>query len=118
MINIHIGEVADTIVNADKGYQIGLKIIESMTGVDIDNFIFKKKDRASIMKSESSIKIDNEEIFANPMLPFHRLISRHVSVQGIGCDVDVETAFSYELCTFPPAFPENNDYLREADKHQ
>ena len=39
-----------------------------MTGVDIDKFIFKKKDRAVIMKFESSIKIDNEEIFVDPVL--------------------------------------------------
>ena len=59
LINIHTG-VADRNVNADEGYEIGLKIIESMTGVDIDKFIIKKKDRAVVMKSESSNKIDNE----------------------------------------------------------
>ena len=42
------------------------------------------------MKSESSIKIDNEEIFVDPMLLFQRLIA---SLQGIGDDVDFETAF-------------------------
>ena len=47
------------------------------------------------------------------MLLFQRLI---VSVQCIGCDVDVEPAFSYKLCTFPLALSENNGYLREADK--
>ena len=70
LINIHIREVADRNVNANEGYNIGLKIIESMTGVDINKFVFKKKDRAVIIKSESSIKIDNEEIFVEPMLFF------------------------------------------------
>ena len=41
-----------------------------MTGVDIDKFMFRKKDRAVIMKFESSIKIYNEEIFLDPMLLF------------------------------------------------
>ena len=108
LINIHTGEIADRSVNADEGYKIGLKIIESMTDNDTDKFIFKKKDRAIIMQSESSIKIDIEEIFVEPMLLFQRLIA---SVQGIGCDVDMETAFSYELCTFPLALSENNGYL-------
>ena len=49
------------------------------------------------------------------MLLFQRLIS---SGQGIGCNVDVETAFSYELCTFPLALSENNGYLGEAYKPQ
>ena len=40
LINIHTGEVAGRNVNADEGYKIGLKIIESTTGVDIDKFIF------------------------------------------------------------------------------
>ena len=70
LINIHTGEVADRNVNADKGYKVRLKIMESMAGVDIDKFIFKKKDRAVIMKSESSIKIGNEEILVDPVLPF------------------------------------------------
>ena len=52
LIKIHTGEVADRNVNADEGYKIGLKIIESMTGADIDKFIFKKKDRAVSMKSK------------------------------------------------------------------
>ena len=81
LINIHTGEVADRNVNADKGYKVGLKIIESMTGVDIDKFKFKKKDQAVIMNSEPSIKFDNEEIFVDPMLLLQRLI---VSVQYIG----------------------------------
>ena len=51
-----------------------------MTGVDIDKLIFKKKDRAVIIKPESSIKIDNEEIFVDPILLFQRLIT---SVQGV-----------------------------------
>ena len=105
LINIHTREVAGRNVDADEGYKIGLKITESMTGVDTDKFIFKKKDQDVIMKSESSIKIDNEEIFVDPMLLFQRLIA---SVQGISCDVDVETAFSYELCTFSLALSENN----------
>ena len=116
LINIHTGKVANRNVNTDGGYKIGLKITESMTGVNIDKFIFKKKDRTVInMKSESSIKLDNEEIFVDPMLLFQRLIA---SVQGIGYNVDVETEFSYELCSFPLALSKNNGYLRKADKAQ
>ena len=51
LINTLTGEVADRHVKADEGYKIGLKIMESMTNVDIEKFIFKKKDWAVIMKS-------------------------------------------------------------------
>ena len=52
LINIHTSQIAERNVNADEVYKIGLNIIKSMTGVDIDKFIFKKKDQAVIMKSE------------------------------------------------------------------
>ena len=71
LINIHTGEVADRNINAYEGYEIGLKIIESMTGDDIKKLIFKKKNRAVIMKSEPSIEIDNEKIVGHPMLLFN-----------------------------------------------
>ena len=70
LININTSQIAERNVNADEVYKIGLNIIKSMTGVDIDKFIFKKKDQAVIMKSESPIKIDNEQIFVDPMLLF------------------------------------------------
>ena len=62
LINIHTGKVADRNINTYEGYEIGLKIIESMTGIDINKITFKEKDRTVIMKSKSSVKIDNEEI--------------------------------------------------------
>ena len=80
LINIHTGEEADRNVNADEGYKIGLKIIESMTGDGTDKFIFKMKDQTVNMKSELSIKTDNEEIFVDPMLLFQGLIA---SVQDV-----------------------------------
>ena len=97
LINIHTREVADRNVNVGEGYKIGLKIIESMTLADFDKLIFKKKNRAVIIKSEASMKIDNEEISLDRILIFQRLIA---SVQGIGCDVDVlrqHTRTSYVL---------------------
>ena len=80
LINIYTGDIADRNVNADEGYKIGLKIIESMTGNDIDKFIFKIQDQAINMKSEFSIKMHNEEIFVDPVLLFQELIA---SVQDV-----------------------------------
>ena len=71
LINIHTGEVADRNVNVVDGYKIGLKIIEPMTGINTDKLIFKKKDWA-VTKSESSIKINNDEIFVDPMIFFQQ----------------------------------------------
>ena len=51
-----------------------------MTGDSNDKFIFKMKDQAVNMKSELCVKIDNEEIFVNPMPLFQGLIA---SVQDV-----------------------------------
>ena len=71
------------------------------------NPYLRKKDRA--MKSSSTIRVEGESIAVDPQLLFQRLIA---SVQGIGSDVDFETAFTYELCTFPPALIVHDGLLR------
>ena len=67
------------------------------------------------MKSSSSVRVEGESIAVYPKLMFQHLIA---SVQGIGSDVDLETAITYELCTFPPALIENDGLVRPADKPQ
>ena len=52
-----------------------------MNQFGIDKFLFKKKDSAVIMECQSSIKIEDEEISAHPML----LLQQHIaSVESIG----------------------------------
>ena len=50
----------------------------------------------------------------DPLLLFQRL----VTTLGGTSDTDLETAFSYELCTFPTSIIDNDGLLREANKPQ
>lgn len=48
-------------VSADESYKTGLNILQLMDQIGIDKFLFKKKDSAAIMKSESPIKIEGDD---------------------------------------------------------
>ena len=101
-INIPTREVAGRNANADESYKIELKIIESMTGVDTDKFIFKKKDQSVIMKSKSSIKIDYEKIFVNQCFFFKDSLLQP-RVLAVMLMLRQHSRTSYELCIFPLA---------------
>ena len=70
---------------------------------------------AITMKARSTAQIDGEIIVIDHLLMFERLIT---AVRGLGSELDLETAFAYELCTFPPALMESDGLLREANKPQ
>jgi hypothetical protein len=105
LINIHTGEVANVEVNVDKAKLVGNNIVKSMEDTKVSSYTFRKKDKAITMKNSSTIQIDDDVIHVDPQLLFQRLIK---SVQGIGSDVDIETAFSYELCTYPSSLIEKD----------
>ena len=71
-----------------------------MCGNPITNYTFKKKDTPIAMKARSTVQIDGEIIPVDPLLVFQRLIT---AVRGLESELDLGTAFAYELCTFPLA---------------
>ena len=115
LMSIDTGEIAVATVNVDQAKKIGHDILESMSGNPTKDYTFKKKDTAITMKARSTVQIDGEIIAVDPLLMFQRLIT---AVRGLGSELDLETAFTYELCTFPPAFTESDGLLREANKPQ
>ena len=84
-----------------------------MAGQHIKDFTFKKKDQVVLMSDSSSMKVDEEEINFDPQLLFQRLIS----VAKISVQVDdLDTFFSFELCTYHPSIFESAHLLRDAKK--
>ena len=75
----------------------------------------RKKDKAVTMKVRSTVELDGEVVHVDPQLLFQCLITTLV---GGNSDTDLETAFSYELCTFPACIIDNDGLLREANKPQ
>ena len=115
LINIHTGEVADKSVNVDNSFNVGMEILKSMYGISVYDYSFKKKDKAVTMEVRSTVELDGEVVHMDPQLLFQRLITTLVIGNS---DTDLETAFSYELCTFPTCIIDNDGLLREANKPQ
>lgn len=113
LINIYTGEVAEKNVNAENALLTGNTIVKSMKGNMVSNYTFQKKEQAVVMKSNSVIEIDNDLVVVDPQLLFQQLLA---SVQGMGVDVYLETAFGYELCTFPTSLIASDGLIRQADK--
>ena len=115
LMSIDTGEVASSAVNVDDAKKIGKGILQSMSGSVVADYTFRRKENAVTMKARSTIQVDGEIISVDPLLMFQRLIT---AVRGLGSELDLETAFSYELCTFPPSLIESDGLLREANKPQ
>ena len=111
LMSIDTGEVAIPAVNVDTAHAIGMNIITSMTGKTFTDYTFKKKDTVRTMKARSTIQTDDDIIPVDPLLSSEHLIT---TVRGLGSDLDLETAFMYELCTFPPALVDTDGLSRGA----
>ena len=82
-----------------------------MTGKTFTDYTFKKKDTVRTMKARSTIQTDDDIIPVDPLLLSEHLIT---TVRGLGSDLDLETAFMYELCTFPPVLVDTDGLSRGA----
>ena len=60
------------------------------------------------LASKSAVKVDGEPYQFDPQVLFQRL-----ALAGYG---NIEDAFDYELCLFPPALAESVDFLNEPQK--
>ena len=86
-----------------------------MHGISVYDYSVKKKGKAVTMKVRSTIELDGEVVHVDPQLLFQHVITTLV---GSNSDTDLETAFSYELCTFPTCIIDNDGLLREVNKPQ
>ena len=65
------------------------------------------------MSDSSSVKVDEEEITIDPKILFQGLIS---IAKGSVRVHDLDTFFSFELCTYSPPIFESAHLLRDAKK--
>ena len=107
------GVVSGKTANVDEARNVGQKIVDQMAGQHIMDFTFQKKDQVVLMSDNSSVNVDEEEISIYPQLFFQRLISvakRSVQV------VELDTSFSFKLCTYHPSIFESAHLLKDAKK--
>ena len=81
-----------------------------MSGNDVNQYVFRKRNQVITPESKSTIKIDGEKVNIDPQLLFQRLVV--AGTQGI----NLLDAFQYELCSYPPALFETKHVLLKANK--
>ena len=113
LINIANGMHAQSSVNVDNAKEIGIKILYEMNGKTPLNHTFRKKDQAITLSVKTAVMVHNDYIQVDPELMFQRLASFAAKSPD-----QLEKAFGYELCSYPPALFDSSLFLREAQKHQ
>ena len=91
--------------------QIGQRILNSMTGKFVDEYVFKKKDQIVPMRLSTTVTIEQERVHEDPQLLFQRLLTVARETEN-----DLMEAFRHELCSIPPSFFESNGLLHLANK--
>ena len=106
--NIATGVHAHPSVNVENAKALGDSILERMVGQKLSEYTFKRKEQAVTLATKGAVKIDGESIQVDTQLLFQRLV--------IAAKTDLESALTYELCTFPKALFETTELLHEAQK--
>ena len=72
--NIMTGVNATGDVDVCHAKEIGQKIMDSMTGIPVAQYTFKRSDQVTALQSKSTVRIDGQPIHVDPELLFQRLI--------------------------------------------
>ena len=109
--NISTGLTAGKEINVCAAKEIGLNILNSMTGKSVDEYVFRKKNQVITLNVASRVTIEQEAMHIDPQLLFQRLLTVARATED-----DLMQAFQYELCNIPPSLFETNGLLRLANK--
>ncbi len=61
-------------VDVCRAKEIGQKIRDSMTGIPVAQYTFKRSDQVTTLQSKCSVRVDGQPIHVDPELLFQRLI--------------------------------------------
>jgi len=81
-----------------------------MEGESVASYIFRKKDQALTMETNSYIKIQDEHVHADPQLLFQRLV-----IIGTN-NGELQKVFDHELCQYPPTLFDSVNSIRLTTK--
>ena len=95
--NILTGVNATGDVDLIRAKEIGQKIMDSMTGIPVAQYAFKRSDQMTTIQSKSSVDVDGQPIYVDPELLFQSLIVASNAID------DRKALFSFELCSYPSA---------------
>ncbi|KAK3085994.1 hypothetical protein FSP39_011885 [Pinctada imbricata] len=109
--NIETGVSGDERVNADKAFDVGKDILQSMEGNKVSEYVFKKSRQVITLSSKSSVKLDDDELKVDPQLLFQRLLA----ATG-GHYPDLTEVCKFELSSIPTSMFDTSGVMRLADK--
>ena len=95
--NILTGVNATGDVDLCRAKEIGQTIMDSMTGIPVAQYTFKRNDQVRTIQSKSSVDVDGQPIHVDPELLFQRLIVASNAID------DRKALFRFELCSYPSA---------------
>ena len=78
--NIMTGVKATGDVDVCRAKEIGQKIMDSMTGIPVAHYMFKRSDQVKTLQSKSSVRVDGQPIHVDPELLFQRLVVAYNSI--------------------------------------
>lgn len=110
--NLASGVTADPTVNVDRAKELGQAILDSMTGQQVKDYKFRKKDQAVTMAVKVSAKIGGEAIQVDPQLLFQRLVT---AVNG-RADFELSSVFEFELTSPPASLFDKSGLMRAGNK--
>jgi len=101
--NICTGVTADASVNFDHAVKVGKDVLVSITGMQVRDFKFSKKQQTVVMDVKTSVKVngDRESFQADVQLLFHLIVTAVYEHRDCE-DFKLQSASHIELGTPPP----------------
>ncbi|XP_069109699.1 uncharacterized protein [Argopecten irradians] len=109
--SIETGETDDGRATADDAKRIGEDILNKMEGQKVNEYVFRKCNKAVTLSSIHSERASGDQVEIDPQLLFQRL-----TMAADSCLEDASSLFKYELSTYPSSLFESSGLLRAAQK--
>jgi hypothetical protein len=109
--SIASGVTAESAVNVDRAKEVGDKILASMDGQCVQEYVFKRKEQSITLASRTTVKINDDTVQVDAQLLFQRLVFAAEDRYE-----DPQSLFKYELSSHPPALFDSSGLPRQASK--
>ena len=103
--------MASKSINAESPTDVGIAIINYMTGKSAYAYVLKRKEKFITMIAKQAVNNDNEKMQYDQWL----LFQRPSPIADRDC-LNMQHVMSYELSTFPTALFKSSQVIREAQK--
>ena len=111
---ITTGVVAHSSVNVDDAHAIGIRILEEMTGKEVDEYTFPVSLKVKTLTIRPPVTIGGKQVNIDPQLLFQRLSLSTTTQTESGRT----KSFCLELCSYAPNLFDNKLMMRTGAKNE